>query len=161
MIVFKRRAVIALALCLTQLPAWAGVAAAHHDVLIDMFVWWNSAYKHSDGFTEEAFAQFFTPDAVLRVNGEDRCKGLAQWAVHFREIQAKTEMVEIQLPFIDEFESPSGDRIFTHHLIKAREHGKESWERVMAYAVVRDGRIALINEVSVADAATGGDARKP
>lgn len=144
-----------------MLPAWAGVAASHHDVLIDMFVWWNSAYKHSDGFTEEAFARYFTPDAVLRVNGEDRCKGLAQWAAHFRDIQAKTEMVEIQLPFIAEFESTSGDHIFTHHLIKAREHGKESWERVMAYAVVRDGRIALINEVSVAYAAVGGDARKP
>jgi len=161
MIVSKRKVVIALALCLTQLPAWAGVAAAHHDVLIDMFDWWNSAYKQPDGFTEQAFARYFTADAVLRVNGVDRCKGLAQWTAHFREIQAKTEIVVIQLPFIDEFESPSGDRIFTHHLIKAREHGKESWERVMAYAVVRDGRIALINEVSVADAATGGDARKP
>jgi ketosteroid isomerase-like protein len=161
MIVSKSRVVVALALSLALVPAWAGEATAHHDVLIDMFVWWNSAYKRSGGFSEEAFARYFTPDAVLRVNGEDRCKGLAQWSSHFREIQANTEWVEIQLPFIDEFASPSGDRIFTHHLIKAREHGKESRERVMGYAVIRHGRIALINFVSVADAAAGGDAGKP
>ena len=161
MMASKRTVVITLALCLAQLPAWVGASTAHQDVLIDMFAWWNSAYKHSDGFTEKAFARYFTPDAVLRENGEERCKGLAQWAAHFREIQAKTEMVEIQLPFIDEFESPLGDRIFTHHLIKARESGKESWERVMGYAVVRDGKIAILNFVSVADAAAGGDAREP
>jgi hypothetical protein len=161
MIVSKRRMVISVALCFALSPAWVGAASAHHDVLIDMFVWWNSAYQHPDGFTEETFARYFTPDAVLRVNGEDRCKGLAQWVTHFREIQAKTEMVEIQMPFIDEFKSPLGDRIFTHHLIKAREHGKESWERVMGYALVRDGRIALINFVSVADAAAGAAVTKP
>jgi hypothetical protein len=156
MVVANKRVVSALALCLALLLPWPRAAAAHQDVLTEMFVWWNSAYKQPDGFTEQAFARYFTADAVLRVNGVDRCKGLAQWTAHFREIQANTERVEIQLPFIDEFESPSGERIFTHHLIKAREHGKESWERVMAYAVVRDGRIALINEVSVADAAAGG-----
>jgi hypothetical protein len=156
MIVGNKRVVTALALCLALLAPCPHAAAAHQNVLTDMFVWWNSAYKQPDGFTEKAFARYFTVDAVLRVNGVDRCKGLAQWSAHFREIQDNTEGVEIQLPVIDEFESPSGEWIFSHHLIKAREHGKESWERVMAYAFVRDGRIALINEVSVADAAAGG-----
>lgn len=127
---------------LLMLP-WMSFAANvdHHDALTAMFVWWNSAYKQRDGFTPDAFAKYFTPDAVLRVNGVDRCKGLAEWAAHFRDIQARTEMVEIELPFIDEFESPSGDRIFTHHLVKAREQGKDSVERVMGYAALRGDKI--------------------
>src|SRR5258707_799930 len=112
--------------------AATATATTHHDVLIDMFVWWNAAYKQKDGFTEAAFSKYFTDDAVLRVNGSDRSKGLSDLASHFRDIQARTEMVEIELPFIDEFTSASGDRIFTHHFVKAREKGQESRERVMS-----------------------------
>ena len=150
-----------LALCVLLLPWNLGAATLHGDALTDMFVWWNAAYKRPDGFTPAAFAQHFTPDAVLRVNGVDRCKGLAQWAEHFRAIQASTEMVEIELPFIDEFASPGGDRIFTHHIVKAREHGKDSRERVMGYAIVKDGKISLINFVSVAEPAAGSAEKKP
>src|ERR1700677_1333641 len=85
------------------------------DRLVAMFQWWNGAYLQKDGFTAESFSRYFTPDAVMRINGRDRCRGLQDLAQHFREIQAKTEMVAIELPFIDEFSSPSGDRIFTHH----------------------------------------------
>ena len=46
---------------------------------------------------------------------------------------------------------PSGDRIFTHHFVRAREHGKDSRERVMGYAAIKDGKISLINFVSVPD----------
>jgi len=128
-------------------------AAAKHDVLVDMFVWWNAAYKQKDGFTDAAFAKYFTDDAILRVNGSDRSKGLKDLAAHFRDIQKRTEMVEIVLPFIDEFPSPAGDKIFTHHIVKAREGGKDSAERVMGYAAIRGGKIALINFVSAPDAA--------
>ena len=121
------------------------------DPLVAMFVWWNSAYKQKDGFTAQSFSRYFTPDAVMRINGKDRCKGLADLAQHFRDIQARTEMVAIVLPFIDEFTSPSGDRIFTHHFVLAREHGKDSRERVMGYASIRNGKISLINFVSVPD----------
>jgi limonene-1,2-epoxide hydrolase len=160
MIVSNGKVVASLALCLLLLPWGRCAAAGHGDVLTDMFVWWNSAYKRPDGFTAAAFAQYFTPDAILRVNGVDRCKGLAEWAAHFRDIQARTEMVEIELPFIDEFESPGGDRIFTHHFVKAREHGKESRERVMGFAAVKNGKISLINFVSVPDPAVSGDGKK-
>jgi len=151
----KRRAVAAGAcLVLGLLSSGLNAAAAvNHDVLIDMFVWWNAAYKQKDGFTEAAFAKYFTADAILRVNGSDRSKGLKDLAAHFRDIQKRTEMVEIELPFIDEFTSPSGDRIFTHHIVKARENGTASAERVMGYAAIRDGKISLINFVSVPDAA--------
>jgi ketosteroid isomerase-like protein len=149
----NRRSIAAGAcLALVLLTSGFAAAAARHDVLVDMFVWWNAAYKHKDGFTEAAFSRFFTDDAILRVNGSDRSKGLKDLAAHFRAIQARTEMVEIELPFIDEFASPGGDRIFTHHFVAARENGHESRERVMGYAVIRDGRISLINFVSVPDA---------
>src|SRR5580698_5737209 len=113
----KRRAIAAGACVLLGLfTAGSGATATRsHDVLVDMFVWWNAAYKQKDGFTEAAFAKYFTDDAILRVNGSDRSKGLKDLAAHFRDIQARTELVEIELPFIDEFTSPGGDRIFTHH----------------------------------------------
>ena len=121
------------------------------DPLVAMFVWWNGAYKQKDGFTAESFSRYFTPDAVMRINGKDRCSGLEDLAQHFRDIQARTEMVVIDLPFLDEFTSPNGDRIFTHHFVRAREHGKNSRERVMGYASIKDGKISLINFVSVPD----------
>jgi uncharacterized protein (DUF885 family) len=125
------------------------VRAAEADPLVAMFVWWNAAYKDPQGFTAEAFGRYFTPDAVMRINGSDRCKGLSDLAQHFRAIQAKTQMVVIELPFIDEFTSARGDQIFTHHFVRAREDGKDSRERVMGYARIRDGKISLLNFVSI------------
>jgi ketosteroid isomerase-like protein len=130
------------------------------DPLVAMFVWWNSAYKQKDGFTAQSFSRYFTPDAVMRINGKDRCRGLDDLAQHFRDIQAKTEMVVIDLPFIDEFTSPNGDRIFTHHFVRAREHGQDSRERVMGYASIKDGKISLINFVSVPDPPPGSTEKK-
>jgi hypothetical protein len=154
-VAIKRRTIAAGACLLLGLSSagFSAAAVARHDVLVDMFVWWNAAYKQKDGFSEAAFSKYFTADAILRVNGSDRSKGLKDLAAHFRDIQGRTEMVEIELPFIDEFASPHGDRIFTHHLVKAREKGQDSRERVMGYAAIRDGKISLINFVSVPDAA--------
>jgi ketosteroid isomerase-like protein len=135
-------------------------APAKADPLVAMFVWWNAAYQQKDGFTVEAFSHYFTPDAVLRVNGKDRSVGLEDLASHFRDIQARTESVVVELPFLDEFASPSGDRIFTHHFVSARENGKASRERVMGYAAIRNGKISLINFVSVPDEPAPGDAKK-
>jgi ketosteroid isomerase-like protein len=144
----------ALGLALMSLePAGHAAAAAPPDPLVKMFVWWNAAYKQKDGFTAAAFSRYFTADAVMRINGKDRCKGLEDLAQHFRDIQAHTEMVAIDLPFLDEFASPSGDRIFTHHFVRAREAGKDSRERVMGFAAIRNGKISLINFVSVPDPA--------
>lgn len=125
--------------------------AAAPDPLIAMFVWWNAAYLKKDGFTAEAFSRYFTRDAVMRINGKDRSVGVEDLASHFRDIQARTESVVVELPFLDEFASPSGDKIFTHHFVSAREHGKASRDRVMGYVTIRDGKISLINFVSVPD----------
>lgn len=119
------------------------------DVLTRMFVWWDAAFKDPHGFTPEAFSRYYTPDAVMRINGTDRAKGLNALAERFRMIQAKTSMVEIKVPFVESFSSPDGSRIFTNHLIDAIEDGKPSHEMVMGYATIRDGKIALINFLSV------------
>jgi ketosteroid isomerase-like protein len=140
--------------------AAAAPAAQAQDPLVAMFVWWNAAYQQKDGFTAEAFSRYFTHDAVLRVNGKDRCTGLEDLAKHFRDIQARTEMVAIELPFLDEFASPSGDKIFTHHFVVARENGKDSRERVMGFAAIKDGKISLINFVSVPDPPAAADDKK-
>jgi ketosteroid isomerase-like protein len=137
----------------TPAPAATSGNAGATDPLVAMFVWWNAAYKQKDGFTAEAFSRYFTADAVMRINGSDRSKGVADLAQHFRDIQARTEMVAIELPFIDEFKSADGTQIFTHHFVVAREKGKDSRERVMGYATIRNGRISLINFVSVPDPA--------
>ncbi len=145
----------------TAVPAdTSGAAAAKPDPLVAMFVWWNAAYKQKDGFTVEAFSHYFTPDAVMRINGKDRSVGLQDLSSHFRDIQARTESVVIELPFLDEFASPSGDRIFTHHFVSAREKGKASRERVMGYAAIRNGKISLINFVSVPDEPASDDVKK-
>jgi hypothetical protein len=149
-------AALMLAVCLSATPVSAAEPiraqpAAAPDPLVAMFVWWNEAYQHKDGFTAESFGHYFTKDAVMRINGLDRCKGLEDLASHFRDIQARTEAVVVELPFLDEFTSPGGERIFTHHFVRAREQGKDSRERVMGYATIRDGKIALLNFVSVPD----------
>ncbi len=149
----------AAALCAAMLGT--AIGAERPDPLVAMFEWWNAAYKDKDGFTAEAFSRYFTRDAVMRINGKDRCIGVDDLAKHFRDIQARTEMVVVDLPFLDEFSSASGDRIFTHHFVRAREQGKDSRERVMGYASIKDGKISLINFVSVPDPpAAGGEKKK-
>jgi len=139
----------------------ASAAAEKPDPLVAMFVWWNAAYKQKDGFTAASFSRYFTQDAVMRINGKDRSMGVEDLAKHFRDIQARTEMVAIDLPFLDEFTSPSGDRIFTHHFVRARENGKDSRERVMGFAAIKGGKISMINFVSVPDEpAAAADATK-
>jgi hypothetical protein len=96
----------------------------------------------------------------MRINGKDRCAGVEDLAKHFRDIQARTEMVAIELPFLDEFTSPDGDRIFTHHFVRAREHGKDSRERVMGFVTVKNGKISLINFVSVPDPSPDDSGKK-
>jgi ketosteroid isomerase-like protein len=144
---------------LLSVPALAAPAVTT-DPLVAMFVWWNGAYKQKDGFTAESFSRYFTPDAVMRINGKIRCKGVADLAQHFRDIQANSEMVVIELPFLDEFASAHGDRIFTHHFVDARAKGVDSRERVMGYAAIKNGKISMIDFVSVPDPPAGGEKQK-
>ena len=133
---------------LALLVLMTGSARADEDpgrVLEAMFEWWNEAYQDPEGFTPEAFARYYTEDAVMLINGNLRGVGPVALARHFRNIQAATEEVEIILPFDQGFSD--GDRTFTSHLVRSRREGEERWERVVGYALITDGRIALINFV--------------
>ncbi len=117
------------------------------DVLIGMFEWWNEAYHDPDGFTPEAFARYFDDDAVMVINGNARGPGPVAIARHFRGIQAAIDEVEILLPFRERFDA--GPRSFTYHYTRAEVDGQTRYSRVMGYALVRDGRIALIDFVNL------------
>ncbi|WP_420139801.1 hypothetical protein [Sphingomonas sp.] len=133
---------------LAQSPATFS-APVSNDVLSRMFGWWNSAFKDPKGFTPEAFLQYSPDDAVMRINGVDRAKGVVSLAEHFRVIQTRASAVEIKLPFVEAFSSPDGSKIFTYHLIDAVENGKAGHEMVMGYATLRGGKISKIDFISL------------
>ena len=142
-----KRAVFILAFMFATSAASAGDDT--NDVLVDMFAWWNEAIKNEDDFTREAFGRYFTDDARIIVNDIVLVRGLDAMAEHFRGIQQRTESVEIVLPFEEGFRE--GGKIFTYHLIRARENGVDRLSHVMGYAIVEDGKLALINFLSHSD----------
>lgn len=119
------------------------------DVVTRMFVWWNEAMKDPKRLTPEAFGRFFTPDAVMRINGTNRVRGPDDMAVRFRKIREGLESVQIHTPFVEAFSSPDGSKIFTYHLESAVKDGKTSHSMVMGYVELRDGKIALVNFLSM------------
>lgn len=112
-----------------------------------MFQWWNNAFADRDGFTPENLGRFFTSDCVMKINGQIRAEGLAGLAARFQTVQSEVDHVEIHLPFEEGFEA--GDRIFTHHLVSARKGAASFGERVMGYAILRDGKLALLDFLSI------------
>jgi ketosteroid isomerase-like protein len=118
-------------------------ADSNDNVLVQMFAWWNSAIKDPNGFTEQAFRHYYTEDAAIVINGSERVRGIKPMVEHFKRIQQRTESVEIVLPFEEGFES--GNRIFTYHLIHARENGVDSLSHVMGYAIIENGKIAFVD----------------
>tara|TARA_R110002096_G_scaffold51601_1_gene134827 strand:- start:1725 stop:2183 length:459 start_codon:yes stop_codon:yes gene_type:complete len=133
-------------LSLGSLQAQSG----QNNVLVNMFDWWNTAIQIDGGFTEEGFSRYFTNDAAINVNGKTAVQGVGNMVTHFRKIQKNTDYVEIVLPFEKGFQS--GNNIFTHHIIKARETGAvdTSVSHVMGYAVLQNGKIANIYFLDVA-----------
>jgi hypothetical protein len=120
-------------------------AAPATDVVSRMFTWWNGALKRPDGFTERAFARYYTPDATLTLNGETQVRGLAQWVEHFRKIQASGHEVEIVVPFKDVFQV--GNHVFTYHVIRSRGGGHVGCMLAAGEAVLRGGKIASMTLV--------------
>lgn len=112
-----------------------------------MFHWWNNAFADRNAYIPENLGVFFTSDCVMKINGEVRAEGLTALAARFRTVQREVDHVEIHLPFEEGF--AVGDRIFTHHLVSARKHDATMGERVMGYAVLRDGKLALVDFLSV------------
>ncbi|TCM13980.1 hypothetical protein EDF56_1155 [Novosphingobium sp. PhB165] len=107
-----------------------------------MFTWWNQAMKTPGGFTEAAFARYFTADAPLIINGGEVMRSPAGWAKRFQMIQAATDAVEIVMPFRDSFEA--GDRIYTYHIIRSRAGGKVSCMLAAGHADLKNGLISKV-----------------
>lgn len=134
-------AAIAPTLAATTAPASAP-AAPRLDVLQRFFQWWNATYRVPGGYTPEGFAQWFTPDATLVLEGKEVIRGVDGWAKHFQRIQSGGGDVEIVVPFKEVFQS--GDRIYTYHVIRSRRDGQLSCSLAAGHAELRDGKIATI-----------------
>jgi hypothetical protein len=144
-----RRVAMALILVAAFFSASTTLAGDESEnVLVDMFAWWNETIKVPGGFTEEGFARIFTGDAAIIVNNRESVRGVRNMVPHFQRIQEDTEYVEIVLPFEEGFRE--GNKIFTYHLIKARDDGTDRLSHVMGYAVIEDGKIALVKFLSYA-----------
>jgi hypothetical protein len=130
---------IALALC------GAPVHAADKDELSRMFEWWDGAFKSPEGFTEAAFAKYFTADAVLIIDGVEQARGLPAWVAHFRKIQASGAAVEIVLPFRQMFKQ--GDKIYTYHVIRSVRNGTPGCTLAAGHAFLKKGKISEVNLV--------------
>jgi len=128
---------------LCQFVGTAVAADENDNVLVQMFAWWNGAIKDPGGFTEKAFRRYYTEDATIVINGAERVSGIKNLVEHFKKIQKRVETVEIVLPFEEGFES--GDRIFTYHKLRSRADGEDSLSHVMGYAVIENGKIALVD----------------
>jgi len=147
-----RRVAMALVLVATFFSAGATLAGDESEnVLVDMFAWWNATIKVPGGFTEEGFARFFTEDAAIIVNNKESVRGVKNMVPHFQRIQEETESVEIVLPFEEGFRE--GNKIFTHHLIRSSENGVDRLSHLMGYAVIEDGKIALVNFLNYSEPA--------
>ena len=136
-------AFISMLLCVAP----ASTAQDSPNVMVQMFNWWNAAYKVEGAFTSEAFSQFYTKDAVMIIDGSVRATGLDEFSRNFNKIQKSVESVTIQMPPIESFSQ--GDRIFTYHKDLVHDQGQDSVGYVMGYVVVSDGKISEINFVNM------------
>lgn len=89
----------------------------------------------------------------MRINGKVTVRGLEDMASRFQGIQKNTDLVEMIVPFEETFVSEDGKKIFTYHLIRSRTAGQDAERvgQVMGYATIRDGKISVIDFVSIGD----------
>jgi hypothetical protein len=139
----KSRAILLVASGLCLMILLLPVQARAADQLTDMFTWWNQAFRTPGAFTADAFRRYFTEDAAIVLNGKQSAKGIPALVAQFQQIQAHSKSVEIVLPFREGF--VSGNKIFTYHFIRSERDGKHECLRVMGYAVVEHGKLALVN----------------
>jgi hypothetical protein len=138
------RKTLLIAVALAGFAAAPGPAVAA-DPLSDMFRWWNRAITEPDGFSERAFARYFTDDSTLAIDGRIVARGMPALARHFQAIQASGALVEIVLPFKEAFQR--GNKVYTYHIIRSRRNGVPSCLLAAGHAVVRGRRIASISLV--------------
>jgi ketosteroid isomerase-like protein len=124
----------------------SGDVALTAEIAAGMFKWWNETARSEGGFTAEGFTKFFTDDAVLIVNGDQRAKGPDALARHFEKIRVSLDSVSIRLPLEHAF--GAGDDVFLHYRVDAVAAGVAASEEAMGYLRLRDGHIAVMNVLS-------------
>lgn len=141
---------LVLALCLAASLSSTSSAGAETEPtpLTAMFIWWNEAFKTPGAFVRSGFEQHFTEDAAIVINGIERVRGIDNMVKHFQRIQGEADMVDMMVPFEEEFVSADGSRIFTHHYIRSSHNGEQSMAQLMGYAVVEEGKLSYIHFVS-------------
>ncbi len=105
-----------------------------------MFLWWNKAYA-DHAFSPEGFARYFTEDAPFIVDGGMRGTGPAEINAHFQRIRANTDRVELHAvaTLADE------ETCFIRYRTEFRAGDESGTEECVAFARLRDGRIAMID----------------
>jgi hypothetical protein len=116
------------------------------DLAESMFAWWNETARSEEGFTAEGFGRFFTGDAALIVNGEERAAGLDALARHFERIRKSSRAVSVRLPL--EYGFGDDGHAFVHYRVDALADGGPSSEEAMGYLRLESGRIAVMNVLS-------------
>lgn len=115
--------------------------------IIAMFAWWNGAMRDPALLTAEGFAPFFTEEGRLIVNGNLRATGCAALASHYAAIAGRCDEVAMVLPVEEGF--ATGDRAFVHCRTHVVVEGVAAAEEAMAYAVIENGKMALLRVVSL------------
>ena len=114
--------------------------------IVTMFEWWNRAMAPDGELSQEAFAEHYCEDGTLIVNGSVRAIGPAALVEHYRGVKSRCDHVELVLPVEEAF--TCSDRAFVHCRTSVSIAGSTSAEEAMAYAVLRNGKMALLRVVS-------------
>jgi ketosteroid isomerase-like protein len=125
----------------------AQASEANQDsVLVQMFEWWNQAFKSEQPFTEEGFSQYFTDDIVFVINNKASPKGIKSLTERFNKIKNTYHVIEIVLPLKEEFSSVN--RVFTYHLNRGKDKKGDPWggyTHVMGWVDIKNGKIDYLN----------------
>ena len=134
-------------LSLLAAAAWSLPARAENTepttILVDMFGWWNGVINNTEPLTADQFRRYFTEDAVILVNNREQVRGVEHMPAHFQAIRERPGSIEIELPFIEEFQS--GNKIFTYHTIRSTNDEGVQITHNMGYAILDGDRIVSIS----------------
>ncbi len=148
-----RCASLALTFALALAPAAGN--AANTDVVTEMYTWWNKAIYSSSELTPAAFGEYYTQDAVLKLNGVVVDKGVDNISKRFVALSSRGGKVENIMPALVVFQS--GDQVFMQHLIYSARDGKEVCMIAAGHADLVGGKIAVMDIVRTEVTAASGD----
>jgi hypothetical protein len=120
-------------------------AANKQSILARMYLWSNATMLKPEGYTEAGYAQYYTPDAVLIIDGVEVVRGLPAFVKHFDRIKASGAKVQTSIPFETEFRS--GNFIHTRHYVRTSRGGETACMLAVGHAELRKGKIAVLSLV--------------